>query len=105
MLRDGELLAIFPEGGLSLDGLTFALVAEDELYLKADALNRPLFEAAGGFATDYVLGDFEDSDLCLALRADAPGTCSSNGITTKHSKITRISPIYLSHRNATLLAV
>ena len=30
---------------------------------------RPAFEAAGGFSTDYVIGDFEDSDLCLALRA------------------------------------
>jgi GT2 family glycosyltransferase len=30
---------------------------------------RPAFEAAGGFCTDYVVGDFEDSDLCLKLRA------------------------------------
>ncbi|WP_372619148.1 glycosyltransferase family 2 protein [Falsiroseomonas sp.] len=33
------------------------------------AVRRPAFEAAGGFCTDYVLGDFEDSDLCLKLHA------------------------------------
>jgi len=32
-------------------------------------LRRPAFEAAGGFCTDYIIGDFEDSDLCLKLRA------------------------------------
>ncbi|MGG5811736.1 glycosyltransferase, partial [Falsiroseomonas sp. CW058] len=32
-------------------------------------VRRAAFEAAGGFCTDYVLGDFEDSDLCLKLRA------------------------------------
>jgi GT2 family glycosyltransferase len=31
-------------------------------------VRRAAFEAVGGFSTDYVLGDFEDSDLCLALR-------------------------------------
>lgn len=32
-------------------------------------VQRPAFEAAGGFCTDYIVGDFEDSDLCLKLRA------------------------------------
>jgi GT2 family glycosyltransferase len=32
-------------------------------------VRRPAFEAAGGFCTDYIVGDFEDSDLCLKLRA------------------------------------
>jgi hypothetical protein len=32
-------------------------------------VRRAAFEAEGGFCTDYVLGDFEDSDLCLKLRA------------------------------------
>lgn len=32
-------------------------------------VRRAAFDAAGGFCTDYVIGDFEDSDLCLALRA------------------------------------
>jgi GT2 family glycosyltransferase len=30
---------------------------------------RAAFEAAGGFCTNYIIGDFEDSDLCLRLRA------------------------------------
>lgn len=30
---------------------------------------RAAFEAVGGFDTDYIIGDFEDSDLCLKLRA------------------------------------
>jgi GT2 family glycosyltransferase len=30
---------------------------------------RAAFEAVGGFCTDYIVGDFEDSDLCLKLRA------------------------------------
>ena len=30
---------------------------------------RAAFDAAGGFCTDYIVGDFEDSDLCLKLRA------------------------------------
>lgn len=32
-------------------------------------VRRAAFEAAGGFCTDYVIGDYEDSDLCLKLRA------------------------------------
>ena len=32
-------------------------------------VRRPAFGTAGGFCADYVIGDFEDSDLCLALRA------------------------------------
>lgn len=32
-------------------------------------VRRAAFEATGGFSTDYIIGDFEDSDLCLALRA------------------------------------
>ncbi|HYZ33111.1 MAG TPA: glycosyltransferase, partial [Crenalkalicoccus sp.] len=32
-------------------------------------VRRAAFEAAGGFCTDYIIGDFEDSDLCLKLRA------------------------------------
>ena len=30
---------------------------------------RGLFEKVGGFTEDYVIGDYEDSDLCLKLRA------------------------------------
>ncbi len=32
-------------------------------------VRRAAFEAAGGFDTGFVIGDFEDSDLCLKLRA------------------------------------
>ena len=32
-------------------------------------VRRDAFEAVGGFCTDYVVGDYEDSDLCLRLRA------------------------------------
>lgn len=32
-------------------------------------VRRDAFEAVGGFSTDYVIGDYEDSDLCLKLRA------------------------------------
>jgi GT2 family glycosyltransferase len=32
-------------------------------------VRRTAFDAAGRFSTDYIIGDFEDSDLCLALRA------------------------------------
>jgi GT2 family glycosyltransferase len=32
-------------------------------------LRRDAFERAGGFCTDYMLGDYEDSDLCLRLAA------------------------------------
>lgn len=36
-------------------------------------VRRPLFEAAGGLSEDYVIGDFEDSDLCLRLQAAGAG--------------------------------
>ena len=36
-------------------------------------VRRAAFEAAGGFDTGYVIGDFEDSDLCLKLRAAGGG--------------------------------
>lgn len=32
-------------------------------------VRRAAFEAVGGLSADYILGDYEDSDLCLALRA------------------------------------
>jgi GT2 family glycosyltransferase len=32
-------------------------------------LERSLYEAVGGFDTRYILGDFEDSDLCLKVYA------------------------------------
>ncbi|MBK1657905.1 glycosyltransferase, partial [Paracraurococcus ruber] len=32
-------------------------------------LRRAAWDAVGGISTDYVIGDYEDSDLCLRLRA------------------------------------
>lgn len=32
-------------------------------------VKRTLFEAVGGLTEDYIVGDYEDSDLCLKLRA------------------------------------
>lgn len=37
-------------------------------------LRKADFAAVGGFSTDYIVGDFEDSDLCLSLR-DNGGIC------------------------------
>ena len=31
-------------------------------------IRREIFEAVGGFTEDYVIGDYEDSDLCLKVR-------------------------------------
>jgi GT2 family glycosyltransferase len=31
-------------------------------------IRRDVFEAVGGFTEDYVIGDYEDSDLCLKVR-------------------------------------
>jgi GT2 family glycosyltransferase len=36
-------------------------------------LRRERFEALGGFSTVFVVGDFEDSDLCLRLRQQGLG--------------------------------
>ncbi len=36
-------------------------------------VRRALFEAVGGLSEDYVIGDFEDSDLCLRLQAAGAG--------------------------------
>jgi GT2 family glycosyltransferase len=33
-------------------------------------ITRPTFEKIGGFSTDYVIGDYEDSDICLKLRQE-----------------------------------
>ena len=38
------------------------------------ALKRSSFLGVGSFTTDYVIGDYEDSDLCLKLRARG-GVC------------------------------
>lgn len=46
-LGEVKARAMFGGYSLSLDGLTFALVADDTLYFKVDAVNRPAYEALG----------------------------------------------------------
>ncbi|HZF75246.1 MAG TPA: glycosyltransferase family 2 protein, partial [Acetobacteraceae bacterium] len=99
LARDGRLAAVGPKllyasGAIQHAGLFFAPTPDGEWgsnhYFKgwprdhapacrarrvpavtgaAMLVRRDAFEAVGGFATDYILGDFEDSDLCLRLRA------------------------------------
>lgn len=37
-------------------------------------LRREDFDAVGGWSTDYIIGDFEDSALCLKMRAQGKKT-------------------------------
>jgi len=39
--------------GTFLDGLMFSLIADNDLYLKVDAENRPDYEAAGSYPFTY----------------------------------------------------
>ena len=41
-----HIRAMFGGHGVFLDGMMFALIADDALYLKTDGENRPTFEAA-----------------------------------------------------------
>jgi DNA transformation protein and related proteins len=58
---------MFGGAGLFLDGVMFALIAEDTLYMKADALNRAEFEAAGAepfrYETDRGVHEFSYYEL------------------------------------------
>jgi DNA transformation protein and related proteins len=73
-------------GGLGIyrEGLMFALVAYDQLYLKVDDVNRPLFEKAGGKPFTYdgkgepvtmsywtPPSDFVDDEDVMRIFADA----------------------------------
>ena len=44
---------MFGGAGVFRDGLMFALIVADELYLKADAESRPAFEAVGSVPFSY----------------------------------------------------
>ena len=46
--------AMFGGHGVYCDGVFFALVADDTLYLKVDAESRPAFEAAGCAPFEYL---------------------------------------------------
>lgn len=86
---------LFPSGGLQHDGMVFRYVDSFGVWMNEhpgkglvpeDALSGELVEwpavtgacllgwrdellGAGGFSEDYLIGDFEDSDLCLKMRA------------------------------------
>ena len=45
--------AMFGGFGTFLDGLMFSLIADNDLYLKVDAENRPDYEAAGSYPFTY----------------------------------------------------
>lgn len=49
---------MFGGAGLYFDGKFFALVANDELYMKVDDTNRPQFEAAGSYPFEPWEGQF-----------------------------------------------
>jgi len=48
------------------------------------ALRRGDFEAAGGWNTDYIIGDFEDSDLCFSIRELGLATAYAPDIALTH---------------------
>ena len=48
-----QIKRMFGGAGIYVEGIMFALVADDVLYLKADAENRPLFEAENLEAFSY----------------------------------------------------
>jgi GT2 family glycosyltransferase len=85
---------LFDDGSLQHAGLTFARDPEGRWYNThlfkgyprdwpaaglprsvpgvtgaAMLLPRELYDAVGGFTEDYIVGDYEDSDLCLKIRA------------------------------------
>jgi GT2 family glycosyltransferase len=85
---------LFDDGSLQHAGLTFARDPEGRWYNThlfkgyprdwpaankpravpgvtgaAMLLPRDLYEAVGGFTEHYIVGDYEDSDLCLKIRA------------------------------------
>lgn len=62
---------MFGGAGLFLDGLMFALVADETLFFKVDAVNLPAFEAAGLAPFTYLRGERR---LALSYR-EAPADC------------------------------
>ncbi len=47
-------------------------------------MSRELAQALGGFDEDFVIGDFEDSDLCLRARARGVGCAVDHGVSLYH---------------------
>jgi GT2 family glycosyltransferase len=86
---------IYPDGSLQHEGMSFAesptfpglwlnthpgkglpprpqpegtLIEVPAVTAACMVISRTLFDAAGGFDEGYIIGDFEDSDLCLRIR-------------------------------------
>ena len=85
---------MFGGGGLFRDGLMFAIIDDDTLFLKVDDGNRPAFEAAGGRRFTYRREDrtismsyyeappdlFDDADeLCTWARAASAAAFRTRG--------------------------
>ncbi len=45
---------------------------------------RAVFEDVGGFTEDYVIGDYEDSDLCLKIRREGHGIAYAANVELYH---------------------
>lgn len=54
---------MFGSWGLYCDGIFFAIVADEILYLKVDSVSRPDFEAAGLAAFTYSMKDGRQQSL------------------------------------------
>jgi DNA transformation protein and related proteins len=103
-LGDITARAMFGGVGLYCDGRFFGLLAGDVLYLKADEINRPSFEAAGGRAfkpyahrpesMNYFsvpVGVLESSDELVkwARQAVAAAGRTADGALTTRTKTTK----------------
>ncbi len=69
-----EAKSMFSGHGLFLDGICFALVTRDTVFLKVDGRNRPDFERAG-------MGPFRpwaDRDTALVTFYEAPASVVKN---------------------------
>lgn len=47
-------------------------------------LTRERAQRLGGFSTDYAIGDFEDADLCMRIRAEGLDCAVHDGVTLYH---------------------
>ena len=62
---------MFGSWGLYCDGIFFAIIADEVLYLKADELSRPDFEALGLSPFTYPMRDGRQQSLCYYPMPDA----------------------------------
>jgi O-antigen biosynthesis protein len=53
------------------------------------AIPRVLFQEVGGLTEDYIIGDFEDSDLCMKVRARGLEVCYTPNV--EHYHLERLS--------------